>query len=197
MDKNRVAAAYPSFQVSFKICDIANSAPKNKNNKTNNNMPTIKITSDNNGRLTTASHHQLRSFFTSICGPFAKQLEATALPHVESTIQRHMSAHSAPTTFMRISDFPAQPSRSMKFMSICDYRPPVSGIEMIPVRSSSLRCVGYNPVNGTLRIEFQSGGIWDYFHVSPQEHQRLFHADSPGGYFRAHICNHFQSRKIQ
>ena len=63
------------------------------------------------------------------------------------------------------------------------------------VTSSNLNSVGYE--NGTLEIEFNSGGIYQYFNVPEIEYNRLMSASSHGQYFAAHIKNHYEFKKIK
>jgi len=55
------------------------------------------------------------------------------------------------------------------------------------VSSSNLASVGYDPENMILEIEFQHGGIYQYFDVPESVYQSLMNADSHGKYFDAYI----------
>ncbi|MEW6211581.1 MAG: KTSC domain-containing protein [Acidobacteriota bacterium] len=57
----------------------------------------------------------------------------------------------------------------------------------IPVSSSNLASVGYDPQTNTLEIEFHSGSIYQYFNVPQSIYDGLMGAGSHGRYFDAHI----------
>ncbi|MEM2161095.1 MAG: KTSC domain-containing protein [Candidatus Nitrosotenuis sp.] len=67
----------------------------------------------------------------------------------------------------------------------------------IPVQSSNLRSVGYDPNTRTLEIEFHSGGIYQYSGISQQMYEGLMSAPSKGSYFAQHIKNNYGYRKIR
>ena len=66
-----------------------------------------------------------------------------------------------------------------------------------PVRSSDLRSVGYDSSAKTLEIEFNSGGVYQYYGVPPTVYQELMNAPSHGKYFHAHIKGVYQYTKIR
>jgi hypothetical protein len=57
----------------------------------------------------------------------------------------------------------------------------------VPVISSNLKSVGYDPKSQTLEIEFLSRDVWRYSNVPPEIHAALMNAPSKGTYFSAHI----------
>lgn len=57
----------------------------------------------------------------------------------------------------------------------------------VPVSSSNLRSVGYDPATHVLEIAFHSSGIYQYSGVPPHIHSGLMNASSKGQYFDAHI----------
>lgn len=57
----------------------------------------------------------------------------------------------------------------------------------IPVSSSNLAAVGYDPVRQVLEIEFHSGSIYQYDGVPSSIYQGLMAAGSHGQYFDAYI----------
>jgi KTSC domain len=66
------------------------------------------------------------------------------------------------------------------------------------VSSTNLRSVGYDQDSSTLEIEFNSGGIYQYFNVPVHIHSGLMTASSKGTYFDAHIKKGpFRFRKIR
>lgn len=59
-------------------------------------------------------------------------------------------------------------------------------MERTPVSSSNLASVGYAPESYTLEIEFNGGGIYQYYEVPSHIHSELMGADSLGSYH--HHC---------
>ena len=60
------------------------------------------------------------------------------------------------------------------------------------VRSSNLRSVGYDSISLVLEIEFNSGGVYQYFKVSESVYKALMSASSHGKYFHAYIEDHYR-----
>lgn len=58
---------------------------------------------------------------------------------------------------------------------------------MIPVKSTNIKAIDYNPKTKTLTIEFNSGSIYDYHDISEDEHLALTGAKSIGSHFHEHI----------
>jgi KTSC domain len=56
-----------------------------------------------------------------------------------------------------------------------------------PVDSSNLKSVGYDKASQTLEIEFQNGGIYEYYDVPEEEYDDLMSASSKGSYFMSNI----------
>jgi len=63
-------------------------------------------------------------------------------------------------------------------------------MNLIPVISSDLSEVGYNPSTQQLEIVFNSGGVYLYSDVTSDEYQGLMNASSKGRYFHASIILH-------
>lgn len=61
-------------------------------------------------------------------------------------------------------------------------------MERIPVKSSNIISVGYDPSAKTLEIEFNSG-VYQYFQVPQSVADELLAAPSVGKYFHANIKN--------
>lgn len=60
-------------------------------------------------------------------------------------------------------------------------------MERVPVQSSNLASVGYDPKTSTLEIEFLNGNIYQYFSVPSEIHQGLLNAGSKGSYLDQNI----------
>ncbi len=71
-------------------------------------------------------------------------------------------------------------------------------MDRVPLSSSSLRSVGYDPDTQTLEIEFQeSEAVYQYDGVPPEIHAGLRASMSPGDYFLDHIRNRYPTRRIR
>jgi len=60
-------------------------------------------------------------------------------------------------------------------------------MERMPVQSSNLASVGYDSASQILEIEFNHGGIYQYFNVPTHIHDGLMSAGSKGTYFDQNI----------
>jgi len=65
-----------------------------------------------------------------------------------------------------------------------------------PVESSDLSSVGYDLSTKTLEIEFNSGGVYQYFDVPENIHSELMSAPSKGKYFHKFIKNVYRYQKV-
>jgi hypothetical protein len=70
-------------------------------------------------------------------------------------------------------------------------------MKRVPVESSNLHSVGYDPDTQTLEIEFSTGGIYEYYGVPDTAYRQLMTAPSHGKFFHAHIRNVYRYRKIK
>jgi hypothetical protein len=60
--------------------------------------------------------------------------------------------------------------------------------EMVPVDSSGIAAIGYEPELRTLFVHFLSGAKYKFFNVTPQQHQAFMMAkDSYGKHFMSKI----------
>jgi hypothetical protein len=65
------------------------------------------------------------------------------------------------------------------------------------VESSALRSIGYDAGHKILELEFiDSGGVWQYFSVSPQVYRKFIEADSLGSYFVKKIKGKYPELKL-
>ena len=78
--------------------------------------------------------------------------------------------------------------------------------EWVQLKSSQLAASGRHPVLSLTRIEFaprkdgSSGSIYEYLHIEPELYEALVAAESPGGFFKAHIKpfpDRYPYRKIE
>jgi hypothetical protein len=70
-------------------------------------------------------------------------------------------------------------------------KPPVKHphIALKRVESSAIKAIGHDPKRNVLRIEFLTGGVYDYSGVTAEEHDALHGADSHGQHFQKFIRN--------
>ncbi|NEW79035.1 MAG: KTSC domain-containing protein [Gelidibacter sp.] len=64
------------------------------------------------------------------------------------------------------------------------------------VESSNLASIGYDAENEILEVEFNHGGIYQYFDVPENVYEELMNAESHGKYFSANIRNDYEYQKI-
>jgi len=66
----------------------------------------------------------------------------------------------------------------------------------IPVSSSNVATVGYDSETQTLIIEFNNGGVYQYFDVSQDIYEALISADSVGKYLNANIKGYYRYARV-
>ena len=69
-------------------------------------------------------------------------------------------------------------------------------MDRLPVTSSSIVSVGYDPNTKTLELEFVSGAVYQYFAVPQSIYDALMAADSKGMFVSDHIKGHFFYERI-
>jgi hypothetical protein len=69
-------------------------------------------------------------------------------------------------------------------------------MERIPVSSSNIRSIGYEPEISTLEVEFNTGSVYQYHGVSQEAFDSLMQAESKGIYFNANIRNSYGTTKL-
>ena len=67
---------------------------------------------------------------------------------------------------------------------------------MIPVESSNLSAVGYEPASSVLTIQFKSGGVYEYFAVPQAVYRQLLGSASVGSYFASSIRPLYPWRRL-
>jgi len=60
-------------------------------------------------------------------------------------------------------------------------------MKRIPVDSSNLVSVGYEPSTRTLEIEFKGGAVYQYPNIDPKLYKGLISAESKGKFFNFFI----------
>ncbi|HLY26913.1 MAG TPA: KTSC domain-containing protein [Aggregatilineales bacterium] len=62
-------------------------------------------------------------------------------------------------------------------------------MKRIPITSSNLAAIGYDPHTKTLEVEFKNGMIYQYDRVPVDIYAELMNADSHGSYFARNVKN--------
>lgn len=70
-------------------------------------------------------------------------------------------------------------------------------MQLIIVESSMLYAVGYDSKTRTLEVVFNSGGIYQYYDVPPEEYEELMAAESKGSYMHACIIDVYPYAQIK
>ena len=74
--------------------------------------------------------------------------------------------------------------------------PETTGIKRTTVTSSNIASVGYDAENMILEIEFNHGGIYQYFDVPQKVYDELINAKSYASYFMYNIKNEYEYQKM-
>lgn len=70
-------------------------------------------------------------------------------------------------------------------------------MDRTPVSSSNLSSVGYDEKERILEIEFNNGGVYQYYNVPSRIHSELMNASSHGKYFHRNIKEEFRYEQIR
>lgn len=68
-------------------------------------------------------------------------------------------------------------------------------MDRVPVTSSNINSVGYDPDEKTLAVEFKDGTIYHYHDVEKDVHENLVSARSVGGFLHANIRGVYKHSK--
>lgn len=68
---------------------------------------------------------------------------------------------------------------------------------MIKVNSSNLSAVGYDSKTGILTIEFNNGGLYEYYDVPQNIYDGLMSDSSKGSFFHRFIRDSYRTVKIR
>lgn len=66
----------------------------------------------------------------------------------------------------------------------------------LPVDSSNLASVGYDPENKTLEVEFSSGAVYQYTKVPKKKYEDMIKSPSVGTYFASFIKSRHDYTKV-
>ncbi len=67
---------------------------------------------------------------------------------------------------------------------------------LMPVKSSMVSAVGYDPATSSLHVTFPKGGHYIYEGVTPEQHAALVGAESVGKHFAANVRSKFKHRML-
>jgi len=70
-------------------------------------------------------------------------------------------------------------------------------MEMIPVTSSNIQAIGYDPDTAILTIAFNNGSEYEYYDVPQHEFDSFYSANSKGKYGNQHIYKVYRQQKIR
>jgi len=65
-------------------------------------------------------------------------------------------------------------------------------MERVPILSTAVESVGYDPRTHLLEVEYADGGVYRYFGVPPVEYAALMRAGSLGAHLNARIKPRFR-----
>lgn len=69
-------------------------------------------------------------------------------------------------------------------------------IHRVPVDSSYVKSIGYDPASQVMHVEFDGGKVFHYDGVPQQAHQAFRNADSVGKHFYNHIKGKFGHKEV-
>ena len=72
----------------------------------------------------------------------------------------------------------------------------IGQMEREPVVSSTVLSIGYEPSSETLEVEFQRGGVYQYYNVPEPVYQTFMASDSKGAFLQANIRNAFPYSRV-
>jgi len=70
-------------------------------------------------------------------------------------------------------------------------------MQMTKVESSNLKAIGYDSETKRLRVQFSSGGIYEYTDVAGDVADEFMMAESAGKFFHKNIRNMYKTEKIK
>ncbi|HEX9658371.1 MAG TPA: KTSC domain-containing protein [Bacteroidota bacterium] len=69
-------------------------------------------------------------------------------------------------------------------------------MKRVPVQSSSVSELGYDPDTMTLEVSFRKGDVYRYFDVPQVLYDELIHSDSVGKFLNSHIKNYYHYTRL-
>ena len=65
-------------------------------------------------------------------------------------------------------------------------------MQRVPVKSTSIKSIGYDEKEKILEIEFHTNFVYQYFDVPVEVYEALVKAESKGKYYNINIKNKYQ-----
>lgn len=69
-------------------------------------------------------------------------------------------------------------------------------MKLVPVRSSNIEAVGYDPATRTMGVRFKGGMTYHHLDVSPEAHGALMSAPSKGAHYHQNVKGKFVTKKL-
>jgi hypothetical protein len=66
----------------------------------------------------------------------------------------------------------------------------------VAVQSQAIASVGYDQATNVLELEFVEGDVYQYFLVPASVYRELMAADSLGNFFRLHVRDRYDYRRL-
>jgi len=66
----------------------------------------------------------------------------------------------------------------------------------IPVSSSNIASIGYDPASEVLEVEFTNGAVYQYYEVPQVIYDGLMSAPSHGVFLNGNVKNHFRYERL-
>ncbi len=73
----------------------------------------------------------------------------------------------------------------------------ISTMERVPVSSSTLASVGYDPDGRVLEVRFRHGGVYQYLDVPADVYRELMAAASHGSYLARVVKPNYAFRRVE
>lgn len=70
-------------------------------------------------------------------------------------------------------------------------------MNLVPVKSSNVQGVGYDPATRTLHVQFKGGATYAHHDVSPEQYHGLLYAKSTGSHYHEHFKDRFGVQKVR
>ena len=70
-------------------------------------------------------------------------------------------------------------------------------MQKMPVSSTNIHSIGYDPQSATLEVEFTSGDVYQYFNVQEHLFQQFLQAPSQGLFLDENIRYNYRYQKVR
>lgn len=70
-------------------------------------------------------------------------------------------------------------------------------MNLVPVTSSNVQAIGYDPASRMLLVQFKGGATYSHQDVSPQDHAALLGAKSIGSHYHQHFKDRLGVKKVE